>query len=69
MILFYETDHQNDFRQIASMAVMSVLKKDPEFHSKKIARALCLGTGDKGLRFRKLFSNNMIEVPRRISGL
>ena len=51
--------HQNDFRQIASEVAVMPKPKDPGVF---IASALCLGTGDKGLRFRKLFSNNMIEA-------
>lgn len=51
--------HQNDFRQIASEVAVMPKPKDPGVF---IASALCLGTGDKGLRFRKLFSDNMIEA-------
>lgn len=51
--------HQNDFRTIASEVAVMPKPKDPGVF---IASALCLGTGDKGLKFRKLFSDNMIEA-------
>ena len=49
--------HQRDFRQIAENVAVMPKPKDPGIF---IASALCLGLGDKGIRFRKLFSNNMI---------
>ena len=51
--------HQADFRKIAAEVAVMPKPKDPGVF---IASALCLGTGESGIRFRKLFSNNMIEA-------
>tara|TARA_X000000368_G_C23057758_1_gene724812 strand:+ start:2439 stop:3287 length:849 start_codon:yes stop_codon:yes gene_type:complete len=54
--------HQKDFRDMAKNVAVMPKPKDPGVF---IASALCLGQGSTGIKFRKLFSNNMIEAFKR----